>query len=421
MLIAPTHEEEVTRLVGSEIDSPKKLPVRVYQIGRKFRDEPRPRAGLLRTKEFLMKDLYSFDADLESARVSYEAVRGAYQRIFDRIFAWDGQNTGAPTWRAAEADTGSMGGSLSHEYHVEDAAGEDAVITCDSCTYAANSERAVPRLEQTSEVDVTTLTHPKGVAIAVYPKGRELNDAALPWPAAPASGEIAAVVVDRCCNLDDDAVRRIASEHGGNAANAEIIRRDIRLAVAGDGCPACDQGKLSSHRAIEIGHTFLLGSRYTQALGYDVTVDGKRAPIQMGCYGIGVTRILGALAQRASTLYKERQSGGKGRAGFIWPASVAPYGAAVVPAAPLSPEKMQAADKLCEALQHGIQVEGSDVQVAPGDVVLDDRDGSLGARLFDADLLGYPIVCILGRHWERTGQVEVRRAGHAPAYVALAN
>ena len=123
MLIAPTHEEEVTRLVSSEIDSPKKLPVRVYQIGRKFRDEPRPRAGLLRTKEFLMKDLYSFDADLESARVSYEAVRGAYQRIFNRIFSWDGQNTGAPAWRAAEADTGSMGGSLSHEYHVEDTGG----------------------------------------------------------------------------------------------------------------------------------------------------------------------------------------------------------------------------------------------------------------------------------------------------------
>ncbi|WFD34085.1 proline--tRNA ligase [Malassezia cuniculi] len=416
MLIAPTHEEEVTRLVCTDIDSPKKLPVRVYQIGRKFRDEPRPRAGLLRTKEFLMKDLYSFDADLESARASYNAVSGAYERIFNRIFSWEGEK---PIWRAAEADTGAMGGNLSHEYHVEDAVGEDLVMTCSSCSYAANTERAVPRVgARTSDVSVSAFAHKDGAALAIYPKSRELNQAALPWPAVPGEGKVAVVVVDKECDLDQEQVRRVAAEHGHDAENAQVMYRDIRMTKPGDGCPACDDGTLNAHRAIEVGHTFLLGSRYTQALGYDITVNNKKAPIQMGCYGIGVTRILGALAQRASALFHERASG-KNRAGFIWPASVAPYGAVVIPAPPFTEEKMRYAERLCEALHNGVQIDGAHVQLAHGDVVLDDRDGTLGSRMFDADLLGYPTVCIIGRHWERTGQVEVRRAGQPTVYLQL--
>ena len=363
-----------------------------------------------------MKDLYTFDRDVDAARVTYEAVQGAYQRIFDRIFSWDGQ---APAWRAAEADTGAMGGKVSHEYHVEDAAGEDVVMTCDTCSYAANTERAVPRLRELSrDIAVDSFAHRDGAALAIHPKGRTLNEAALPWPATPGQGKVAVIAVDHECDLDDESARRAACDQGHDATNARVHRCDIRTAAPGDGCPACEKGTLHEHRAIEVGHAFLLGSRYTQALGYDVAVDGKRAPVQMGCYGIGVTRILGALAQRAAALYKENV-GAKGRAGFIWPTSVAPYNAVVIPAPPLSPEKMQLAERLCELLQRGITIDGSEVRIAPGDVVLDERDTTLGARMFDADLLGYPMVIVLGRHWERTGEIEVRRAGREPVYARL--
>ena len=363
-----------------------------------------------------MKDLYTFDTDVDAARATYETVQGAYRRIFDRVFAWDQH---VPAWRAAEADTGAMGGKVSHEYHVEDAAGEDVVMTCDSCSFAANTERAVPRVREHSQnVTIDSFAHRDGAALAIYPKGRVLNEALLPWPATPGSGSVAVIAVDRECDLDEESARRIACECGYDATNSKVLHSDIRTAKSGDGCSACENGTLHEHRAIEVGHAFLLGSRYTQALGYGIAVNGKRVPMQMGCYGIGVTRIMGALAQRASALYKENV-GEKGRAGFIWPLSVAPYSAVVVPAPPFSPEKMQFAERVCESLQHGVTINNSTVRIAPGDIVLDDREGTLGTRMFDADLLGYPMVVVLGRHWERTGEVEVRRPGHEPVYVLL--
>ena len=266
-----------------------------------------------------MKDLYTFDTDVDAARATYETVQGAYRRIFDRVFAWDQH---VPAWRAAEADTGAMGGKVSHEYHVEDAAGEDVVMTCDSCSFAANTERAVPRVREHSQnVTIDSFAHRDGAALAIYPKGRVLNEALLPWPATPGSGSVAVIAVDRECDLDEESARRIACECGYDATNSKVLHSDIRTAKSGDGCSACENGTLHEHRAIEVGHAFLLGSRYTQALGYGIAVNGKRVPMQMGCYGIGVTRIMGALAQRASALYKENV-GEKGRAGFIAPREV---------------------------------------------------------------------------------------------------
>lgn len=340
MILAPTHEEEVTKLVGMEIESAKSLPVRVYQIGRKFRDEPRPRAGLLRTKEFLMKDLYSFDLSVQEAQATYEEVRQAYGRVFERIFHWD--HISEPTWMQANADSGAMGGTFSHEFHVLDPAGEDTLLACDDCTYASNVE----------------------------------------------------------CAVSHDSIQH---------------DRDVQ---AGDTCHACGSGQLHEHRAIEVGHTFLLGTRYSEALGYGVVPPQQqnREPLQMGCYGIGVTRILGALAQRAAREFDLQQvPDGKRRAGFVWPNELAPFHALVLPS---TPRHMEAAQRLCLQLDQGLSLDGEACQIPLWDVALDDRtDKSLGSRLFDADLLGSPWVFVLGKHFEKERKVEVRRVGHPVQYI----
>ena len=436
-------------------------------VARKFRDEPRPRAGLLRTKEFLMKDLYSFDANEEAAQEAYSSVRQAYTNIFQRIFDWRQLEAmrGQRVWREAEADTGAMGGSFSHEYHVEDAAGEDTLLSCNSCGYAANSECAKSRpadgrapagaadlavdlyLQPAAEAD-----RPPTLVAAVRPAWRRLNDVGIPpragplaeqsLAAPPGSSTSASVLVDPMCGSLDPAE---ITEAVRTAANASPLTADVPvpdshtvtslcLAEEGDGCPECKDGRLSEQRAIEVGHTFLLGTRYSEPLGCTVpgtTPGAGREPVQMGCYGIGITRILGALAQRAATLFDEAQGAAtaKGkRAGFVWPASVAPFEALVLPAGQLTPEKQRAVDQLCTALHSGVVPRWSDaappgpaeLHAAPGQVALDDRtEQSLGSRLYDADLMGYPIVFVFGKHWERTGEVEVRRAGQPTSYAVI--
>lgn len=455
LILAPTHEEEVTKLIGSDIESHKALPVRVYQVGRKFRDEPRPRAGLLRTKEFLMKDMYSFDMDVTSAKEAYQAVRGAYANIFNRLFDWSFLPQlphSGPAWREAEADTGSMGGSFSHEFHVEDPIGEDTLLSCDSCSYAANVECAAslasPEQRATSldqvAVGLYAAADDPACAVAmVYPARATLNPLALARYAGPvwsaSTPERVRVVCDSAVEAHDDvlehAVQRALAEHGAAPVRTtEPSRTMIRTAQVGDHCAECRTGRLEEHRAMEIGHTFLLGARYSEALGYAVVPAGRnqREPLQMGCYGIGVTRILGALAQRAMQTYAQvnpaAAQGKRARAGLVWPTAVAPYVALVLPAIPHTPQKMQAAERLCALLDRGVEPAWRDaradcltsIRVPAAEIAVDDRpDRSLGSCLFDAELVGYPLVFLLGKHWEKTGEVEVRRIGHATQYATF--
>ncbi|PKI84464.1 proline--tRNA ligase [Malassezia vespertilionis] len=440
MILAPTHEEEVTRLIGSEIDSAKCLPVRVYQIGRKFRDEPRPRAGLLRTKEFLMKDLYTFDSDADAAKASYADVGRAYSNIFNRVFDWQHLGESATVWRAAEADTGAMGGTFSHEYHVEDPIGEDTVLSCSACAYSANTECATSKAQPAQHFQVQL--HQRADASSLYalvmPKSAVLHPLAMArfglvsWNGEGRADKLR-VLVDSSCALPDTTLRTIVQDGIANRVTdvpaISTIQQDTQLcaAQAGDPCSECPDGALEAHRAIEVGHTFLLGTRYSTALGYGVGSGAQRVPLQMGCYGIGVTRVLGALAQHAARMYtKQNTNAQRKRAGFVWPLAVAPFRALVLPSPPHTPEKMHAANTLCALLDNGTAPRWCTssgplhLHVPHYDIALDDRSClSFGARIFDADLVGYPLVFILGKHWEKTGEVEVRMAGGTTRYAHI--
>lgn len=490
-VLGPTHEEEVTRLVAGEVESDRQLPVRVYQITRKFRDEPRPRMGLLRTKEFLMKDLYSFDKSAADAAAAYDHVTAAYTRIFDRIFTGaDGRR-----WVAAEADTGAIGGNKSHEYHVQDAAGEDTLITCTKCGYAANTEKAVsmpdPQHMPISASDVRVLlyactdpdVHDTTIHALVLPATRELNavkaaklssslapgtqllyDSASPSPAQwdwkdrPEGPLIRystlAVLADfECASLDpaelNDALATALSTYtspspspsspslslgemfpaqfSGEAPVAPALTLvDVRTAQANDTCSSCKSvGSLHETRAIEVGHTFFLGERYSRALeaGFLPTAALKatsgaamsngRVPFQMGCYGIGVSRILGALAQKAAADFTQATS----KPGLLWPRHVSPFTAAILVADTRDAAKLDAASRVYEGLitkarTHDLSIHavlagilGEPTQDDVGwssdeahEVVIDDRRAQLGAKLADADLTGYTYRLIIGRH-----------------------
>ncbi|KOS15671.1 prolyl-trna synthetase [Malassezia pachydermatis] len=432
MILAPTHEEEVTKLIGAEIDSAKALPVRVYQIGRKFRDEPRPRAGLLRTKEFLMKDMYSFDASVDQAKQAYEDTRQAYAHIFNRLFDWHHVpalvSSCAPTWLEATADTGAMGGTFSHEFHMEDEAGEDTLLRCQHCHYTSNVECATSHKPSTAtyrtsqDLSVSLFQGDNGLHAFVYGSDRQLNPLSLPtgYQLTPVANDLSAqpmeIWVDTdCTSVASEEIRHAVQQHVNSfptpfyvPTDCPVHTKSLREAKAGDVCATCGQGTLSERKAIEIGHTFLLGTRYSRILGYGVVprnatnASQTREPLQMGCYGIGVTRILGAMAQRASRAFTQLQAAaaptskkGKPRAGFVWPQHLAPFSALILPA---TSQHLEAAARLCHALHRGVSSSSTDgttstFQVPLTDMALDDRiHQSLGSRLFDADLLGSPLV-----------------------------
>ncbi|WFD43279.1 proline--tRNA ligase [Malassezia psittaci] len=459
MILAPTHEEEVTKLVGSDVDSHKALPVRVYQIGRKFRDEPRPRAGLLRTKEFLMKDMYSFDSSTELGKQAYADVRQAYANIFNRIFNWDAglfeSTLHKPAWREAEADTGAMGGKLSHEFHVEDPVGEDQLLSCDHCNYAANTECAV-----SSEADEMVASSPQDLQVKlfeshsseesslvalVYPKRSELNPVALQKYHLKSieedhSTRSLRIVQDTAVKMDATLLLEFVKQSFPRTtftfdeSSESHTQEMIRVAKDGDLCAHCNTGHLHQRNAIEIGHTFLLGKRYSEALGYYVVPPGQRhrEPLQMGCYGIGVTRIMGALAQRALDYFlrlnTQSTSGRSAKAGFVWPSAVAPFQALVLPSKPLTADKLEAAMNLCNLLASGTlpdwrgnpSADLHKIHIPMTEIALDDRpERTLGSSLFDAELTGYPFIFILGKHWEKTGEVEVRRIGYPTCYATF--
>jgi len=446
--MGPTHEEVVTDMVRREVKSYRQMPVNFYQIQTKFRDEIRPRFGLMRGREFIMKDAYSFDVDSAAADGSYEKMYNAYMRIFERC----GLN-----FRAVEADTGTIGGSSSHEFMVLADSGEDAIVSCDSCRYAANVEKAEVRPvapvagaelqslelkatpDQKAIVDVaaflgvpveTTIkalvcTNGEGAFVMALLRGdHELNEIKLKnvmgWdeirmatdeeiPAATGApvgflGPIGAkaglpIVADQALSAMSNCVvgGNQADMHyvGANPGRDFVIERsaDLRNVVAGDCCPRCDSGRMEIWRGIEVGHVFKLGTKYSEKLGATyLDADGKEQTIVMGCYGIGIGRTVAASIEQN---HDEN--------GIIFPIPLAPFHCAVVA---LNPGKDAAVLAESEAIYRRLEKLGVEV-------LFDDRDERPGVKFKDIDLIGIPLRIVVGSKGLAEGKVELksRRSG----------
>ncbi|KAL4790210.1 hypothetical protein BDV19DRAFT_372804 [Aspergillus venezuelensis] len=460
-LLAPTHEEEITSLAGSLTASYRDLPLRVYQISRKYRDEPRPRQGLLRGREFIMKDLYTFDPTVEDALKTYELVKSAYTRLFDELKL---------PYLTAAADSGNMGGSLSHEFHFPSPRGEDTVVSCSNCDSVYNEELADGKAlasgtsaESTPGFDVSEKSEEANARVSTglwmaiskdrktlirswYPKftvedgvtepvRRQVNSHAVKSIANAAGIDIdisiknpleqwaaranskassrgsteKARVVDMYDNLVHAYTRpprRMLQEAGCAVENLRFTRLDTfpgtfnRLNLVnvfdGDRCPKCTEGKLKTHTAIELGHTFHLGTRYSEVLQATVkNEDNKSVPMQMGCHGIGVSRMIAAVAD---CLVDNK--------GLNWPRAIAPFEVVIVPA---TDDVLADAEMVYDRLVTGADAASS----LPVDAIIDDRAKNMGWKMGDADLIGYPIIVVLGRGWKekQTLEVQCRRLG----------
>lgn len=442
--LGPTHEEVITDLVRGEVKSYRQLPLNLYQIQTKFRDEIRPRFGLMRGREFLMKDAYSFDADSAGADVSYQKMYDAYMRIFSRM---------GLKFRAVEADTGSIGGSASHEFMVLAATGEDTIAACTACEYAANVERAAcvwqgapepvpcpereavptPGRHTVEEVCTflgiapqrlikTLLFAVDGKPVAVLVRGdREVNDIKLKnllhadvvefatpeqvreWTSAPVG--FAGPVGLRGVRLFADNELQAGNDWvtGANKADTHLahvdLRRDctvevwadLRRITLADPCPRCG-GRISLPEGIEVGHVFKLGTKYSEALHATfLDENGKEQTMIMGCYGIGVSRVVAAAIE---------QNNDEG--GIIFPPALAPFEVLLLNLDNKSAEVRARAEELYAALQE-----------AGVDVLLDDRDERPGSKFKDADLIGVPMQVVVGGKGLARGIVEVkdRRSG----------
>ncbi|EXJ84787.1 prolyl-tRNA synthetase [Capronia epimyces CBS 606.96] len=447
-LLAPTHEEEITTLLADLVQTSQQLPVRLYQITRKYRDEKRPRGGLLRGREFVMKDLYTFDTTLKEAHATYDDIRGAYRNFLDELTV---------SYIEARAESGNMGGNLSHEYHFPNAAGEDIVITCSDCNYARNEEFVSQKAYRPQVIDNVTVSKSStagnfGQFIQedfVSKDGRSLVRAIAPRQAdqdatdATRSHALNSYAIkaalDGVLEIDSGLEHPLTyfegllttSTHGDSTKGSSIFylldsqveprsihdlvahdmdhfaSKDVKFYIIsaskdgtngisllkqrpGDPCPECSNGKLQLHKAIEIGHTFHLGTRYSSKLGLCTrSPDGKTTvPVEMGCHGIGVTRLIAAVA---SCLADER--------GLNWPRVIAPFEVVILVAKP-EPNRLQAAEQIYD------QLSTSELGVA--DVLLDDRqEQGLGWKLKDADMIGYPVLVVLGKGFDR-GMAEVQ-------------
>ncbi len=442
MVLGPTHEEVVTELAARELVSYRQLPCILYQIQTKFRDEIRPRFGLMRAKEFIMKDAYSFDVSLEAADRSYQAMFDAYVRIFARC----GLRT-----RPVEADTGDIGGNWSHEFMVMADSGEDGIVLCDACQYAANQERAErrvappppsaasPALEPVATPNVRTIAEvaqflgcPAARLVktivclvdgqpvaALVPGDRELNlsklkraldarQVVLADEAAIVAATGAPVGFAGPAGLKIPVYADLALQGasglfaGANRADTHLRHldmardagvagyHDLVLVGAGDGCPRC-QGRLLMKRGIEVGHTFKLGTKYTEAFGARFLGEqgGAAETMVMGCYGIGVTRTLQAVIEQSHDAD-----------GIVWPVAVAPYAVALLLLDPRDAAVAAAAARLEAELEaQGI------------DVLVDDREERPGVKFKDADLIGCPFRVVAGSKALAKGCFEVRPRG----------
>jgi prolyl-tRNA synthetase len=450
----PTHEEIVTDIVRRELHSYRDLPLNLYQIQSKFRDEVRPRFGLIRGREFIMKDAYSFHADFADCQREYQNMYATYQHIFDRC---------GLIYRPVEADTGAIGGTLSHEFQVLADSGEDAIVSCDKCGYAANVEKAelppsVPQSsvlspqslkkvhtpdQRTIEEVSTFLGEPKdrfiktllsvtdtGAVIAALIRGdHELSEAKLKnalgcqWVAladeetvieatgAPVGfagplGVKATVISDWAlrgakglvCGANERDYHLTGLEQERDLSSLRFA--DLRQARAGDSCPRCQSGIFTVHRGIEVGQTFYLGTKYSKALNATyLDAQGQQHPMEMGCYGIGITRTVAAAIEQH---HDEN--------GIIWPAPLAPMAVHIVPINWNDTTIRQAAEDLY------IKLLGAGV-----DALLDDRDERPGVKFKDADLLGIPLRVTIGAKTLARGMVELKgRAETQASEVALA-
>lgn len=436
-VLGPTHEEVITDIVRKEIKSYKELPVNLYQIQTKFRDERRPRFGLMRGREFLMKDGYSFHASEESLEAEYQNMRKAYSRIFKRC---------GLTFRAVEADSGAIGGDTTHEIMVLAESGEDDVIYCSHCEYAANIEKAESSVElkdsteaekalekvstpdkQSIEEVAEFLGMPadktvKGMIfksdekfiLALIRGDYEVNEVklknALRLPEIELAtneeiealglvkGFIGPVGVKNLTIVADLTVKGMKNYvTGGNEVDYHNINTnherdykadmfaDIRTVKVGEKCPRCSEGELKIARGIEVGQVFKLGKKYSESMNcVYLDENGKTKEMIMGCYGIGVSRTM------ASTIEQNYDENG-----IIWPMAIAPYHVALIPANVKDAEQMAVADKLYQKmLEEGIEV------------VMDDRDERAGFKFKDADLIGFPIKLVVGKG-VTNGKVEV--------------
>ena len=388
------------------VHSYKDLPLRLYQIGRKYRDERRPRGGLLRAKEFLMKDLYTFDTSPQAALETYDAVRKAYNDLFNKLKL---------PYLVADADSGNMGGKLSHEYHFASPKGEDYVFSCTSCDYVANEELVEKKADTTTQTNsgsliFTGISVDKETAINIHiPKPPSLAVNEISWDGVSAFVNLHAVKkalpkdIDIDTGIEAFTLRSLLSKttntvdiydptHPKAPPTSTI---DITITKPGDPCPRCSTGTLKIQKAIEVGHTFHLGTRYSVPLNAVIALPDQNlsSPIHMGCHGIGVSRIIGAVASLLSDTK-----------GLNWPRVIAPYEVIVV-----NDAKIKETDTA--EVYDAVYGEGRSSDV---DIVLDDRAGrSLGWKLKDADLIGYPVIVVLGRGWKEQRKVEVqcRRLG----------
>lgn len=437
--LQPTAEEVITDIARRELKSYRALPKNFYQIQTKFRDERRPRFGVMRGREFTMKDAYSFDRSAEDAGRSYDNMFAAYCRIFDRL---------GLTYRAVAADTGAIGGDRSHEFQVIADTGEDAIVYCPDSDYAANIELAeavAPAGERPAAAAALEKIHTPGVKTidelvaflkldirqtvkAIVVEGdddapvlmllrgdHELNEvkaekvAGIKKPltfASPAAihaafgahpgslgpvGFAGRVIADRtvarmadfAIGANENGYHYVGANFGRDCAEPEVL--DLRNVVEGDASPD-GKGALAIQRGIEVGHVFYLGTKYSAAMNATfLDEDGKPKPFEMGCYGIGVTRILGAAIEQN---YDER--------GMIWPASIAPFAVVVCPVGYDRSEAVKAAaDELYAALAaRGV------------DVILDDRGERPGAMFADWELIGVPHRVTIGDRGLKEGKVE---------------
>ena len=445
--LGPTHEEMVTSLVRDEVRSYKQLPLMIYQIQNKYRDEIRPRFGLMRGREFIMKDLYSFDKDEEGLNLSYKKMYDAYTKIFTRC---------GLEFRPVEADNGAIGGGHSHEFTVLADAGESNIAYCSSCDYAASDEKAeltvikAPEEEQlplekvatpdakTIELVADYLQVPvaktiKAVAfqtekdelILTFVRGdHEVNDVKVinavgaidlhmaDESAITAAGGVAGfmgpigvkkgtkIVVDSTVMEMYNAVAG-ANEVDVHYKNVnpkrdfgEVIVTDIRMIQEGDACPRCGK-PVKMTRGIEAGQVFTLGTKYSEALQATfLDENGKEKPLIMGCYGIGVSRTMAAAIEQNNDEY-----------GIIWPRAIAPYEVLVVPVNAKTPEQLALAEEIYTELQQ-----------AGADVLLDDRKERAGVKFKDADLIGYPLRVTIGPKALEENQIEVKIRKNGETY-----
>lgn len=452
--LGPTHEELVTVLAKMDTSSYKQLPVSLYQIQNKYRDEKRPRFGLMRSREFIMKDAYTFDMDEEGLDRQYHLMYDAYTRIFTRC---------GLHFRPVVADSGAIGGSGSHEFEVIADSGEADIVYCKDCDFAANIEAVEPKAlsssvhnDKAKEIVETPGQHTiqmvcdflhvpvvcsvkavvykldDTVVLALVRGDHEVNEVRLQnlfnavnvglasdedlKRCGLIAGYISPIGLKKADNFEiivDTTVMEMEDACcGANAVDKHYVhvnpKRDfgdvrvetIRLITAEDCCPKCG-GMIELKKGIEVGQVFKLGTKYSEKLGCTyLDRDGKNHPMVMGCYGIGITRTVAASIEQNHD-----------KDGIIWPVAIAPYEVVIVPA-----------NNKDEGVMNAVRHLYDEMEDCRDEVILDDRDERAGIKFKDADLIGYPIRVTIGKKWKESGLVEVRlRRSGVVSEVALAD